>query len=98
MTPLYDYFTAWATVIHLSHGNNGSGMKLKDLARSADERASVSGGLLLLLKRATSRGTSRSARKSYEYSFPASVRSRSEADLVTVVDLGPSSSPISSPW
>lgn len=72
-TLLCDYSAAWATIIHLSYGNNGSGMKLKDLARSADEPASITGGLLLLFRRVTSRGTSRSARKSYEYCVPPSV-------------------------
>ena len=52
-------------------GNSGSRMKLKYLARNADEPASVTGGLLLLLRRTTSRGTSGSARKSYEYVIPS---------------------------
>ncbi|KAF9647470.1 hypothetical protein BDM02DRAFT_3270255 [Thelephora ganbajun] len=56
----------WATIIHLSHGNGDSGMKLKDLARNADESTSVAGGLLLLLRRTTSRGTRRNVRKSYD--------------------------------
>lgn len=72
-TLLFGFFAAWATIIHLSYGKSCSGMKLKDLARNTDEPASVSGGLLLLLRRTTSRGTSRRARGTYEYVIPASV-------------------------
>lgn len=63
-------------------------MKLKDLARNADEPVSVTGSLLLLLRRTTSRETRRSARKSYEYAVIPSTDLVS--DLVAVVDLGPS--------
>lgn len=72
-TLLFGFFAAWATIIHLSHGKSSSGMKLKDLARNTDEPASVSGGLLLLLRRTTSRATSRRIRGNYEYVIPASV-------------------------
>lgn len=67
-TPLFiwHFFVARATIINYdspSYGNNDSGMKRKDLARNADQPASVIGSLLLPLFKLERRST----RKSHEY-------------------------------
>ena len=42
------FFKAWATVIHLSYGDNGPGIKLKELAHGAHKPESALSGVKLL--------------------------------------------------
>ena len=57
---------AWATVIHLSHGDNGPGIKLRELARTTHQPESAVSGVRLLWTRLSNRGTDRRARRSVE--------------------------------
>ena len=49
----YRFCEAWATVIHLSHGDNGPGIKLKELARNMHKPESALSGVRLLWTRFT---------------------------------------------
>ena len=57
-------------MIHLSHSDDGSGIKMKDLAHSAHRAESVVSGFRLLWTRFSSRGADRRARKAVEWVFP----------------------------
>ena len=62
---------AWATVIHLSHGGNGPGIKLKELAHSAQKPESALSGVRLLWTRFSNRSTDRRARRAVECVLPS---------------------------
>jgi len=63
---LNDFRKAWATVIHLSHGDNGQGIKLKELAHKTHQPESALSGVKLLWTRLSNRGTDRRARRAVE--------------------------------
>ena len=68
---LIAFCKSWATVIHLSHGDNGLGIKLRDLADSLHQPESTLSGIMLLWTRFSNRSTDRRARKSVEWVFPS---------------------------
>ena len=57
---------AWATVIHLSHSDNGPGIKLRELAYNTHQPESAVSGVRLLWTRLSNRGTDRRARRAVE--------------------------------
>ena len=57
---------AWATVIHLSHGDNGPGIKLRELAHNVHKPESALSGVMLLWTRFSNRSTDRRARRAVE--------------------------------
>jgi len=61
---LIGFCKAWATVIHLSHGDNGPGIKLKELANKAHQPESALSGVKLLWTR-------RRARRAVEWVLPS---------------------------
>ena len=63
---LIDFCEAWATVIHLSHSDNGPGIKLKELAYNAHRAESAVSGFRLMWTRLSNRGTDRRARRAVE--------------------------------
>jgi len=63
---LIGFFKAWATAIHLGHGDNGTGIKLKELAHRAQKPESALSGVRLLWTRFSNRGTDRRARRAVE--------------------------------
>ena len=63
---LIAFCKAWATVIHLSHSDNGPGIKLRELAYNAHKPESALSGAKLLWTRFSNRGTDRRARGSIE--------------------------------
>ena len=63
---LIAFCKTWATVIHLSHGGNGPGIKLKELARDAHKPESAVSGVRLLWTRFSNRDTDRRARRAVE--------------------------------
>ena len=67
----YRLLKAWATVIHLSHGENGSGIKLKDLAHNTHQTGGAMSGFRLLWTRFSNRGADRRARRAIEWDFPS---------------------------
>ena len=56
--------TAWATVVHMSY--EGSGMKLRDLARGSSSPTSFMPALHIIWSRFRNRGADRRSRNSYE--------------------------------
>jgi len=66
----YQFSEAWATVIHLSHSDNGLGIKMKDLAHNAHHPESMASGFKLLWTRFSNRGTDRRSRRTVECVFP----------------------------
>jgi len=70
---LIGFCKAWATVIHLSHGSNGPGIKLKELANNARQPESAVNGVRLLWTRFRNRGTDPRARKAVEWVFHPSI-------------------------
>jgi hypothetical protein len=60
------FFEAWATVIHLSHSDNGAGIKMKDLAQNTNHPEGMLSGVRLLWTRFNNRGTDRRARRAVE--------------------------------
>ena len=56
-------------MIHLSHSDNGPGIKLKDLANNTHHPESAVSGFWLLWTRFTNRGTDRRARRAVESVF-----------------------------
>ena len=63
---LIGFRKAWATVIHLSHGDNGRGIKLKELAHKTHQPESALSGVKLLWTRLSNRGMDRRARRAVE--------------------------------
>ena len=63
---LIGFRKAWATVIHLSHGDNSRGIKLKELAHKTHQPESALSGVKLLWTRLSNRGTDRRARRAVE--------------------------------
>jgi len=63
---LIAFSEAWATVIHLSHSDNGPGIKLRELAYNAHQPESAVSGVRLLWTRFSNRGTDRRARRAVE--------------------------------
>ena len=66
----YRLLKAWATVIHLSHSDNGSGIKLRDLAQNTHQTGGVMSGFRLLWTRFSNKGADRRARRAVEWDFP----------------------------
>jgi hypothetical protein len=70
---LTGFCKAWATVIHLSHSDDGPGIKLKELAYNSHQPESAMSGFRLLWTRFSNRGTDRRARKAIECVFHPSI-------------------------
>jgi len=70
---LIAFCKAWATVIHLSHGDDGPGIKLKELAHKAHQPESALSGVRLLWTRFSNRSTDRRTRRAIEWVFCPSV-------------------------
>jgi len=68
---LIAFCKAWATVIHLSHGDDSPGIKLKELAHKAHQPESAVSGVRLLWTRFSNRVTDRRARRAIEWVFPS---------------------------
>ena len=68
---LIAFCKAWATVIHLSHSDDGPGIKLRQLARNAHQPESAVSGVRLLWTRLSNRSTDRRARRAVEWVFPS---------------------------
>ena len=68
---LIDFCKAWATVIHLSHTDNGPGIKLRELEDKTHKPESALSGVKLLWTRFSNRSTDRRTRRSIEWVFPS---------------------------
>ena len=68
---LIAFCKSWATVIHLSHSDDGPGIKLRQLARNAHQPESAVSGVRLLWTRLSNRSTDRRARRAVEWVFPS---------------------------
>ena len=57
-------------MIHLSHSDNGPGIKLRELAHNVHQPESALSGVRLLWTRFSNKATDRRARRAVEYVFP----------------------------
>jgi len=66
----YQPLVAWATVIHLSHSDNGLGIKMKDLAHNVHHPESLASGFKLLWTRFSNGAMRRRPGRAVEYVLP----------------------------